>query len=343
MKSVLFIGAINEGNIAVGGQESKNQIILDFLLKNFKTARIDTKKWRSNPFIVFKIALNILKKYDLVLISTASISAFRLISILRVIGKTPHTIYMVVGGWFPTMLKSNTSRVSVYKDLKAIYCEGHKMVTELFSLGLNNAKYMPNFKIIDEKLLNFYSTTFEEEAKVKFLYLSRIDTDKGAKLVLEAFERIYKENNCTNIQLDFYGVVHPDFETYFFSMLSKLPFARYYGVIDMRVEYNFKKLINEHYRAMLFCTTYYGEGFPGVLIDAMILGIPVIATDWSLNREIIEDGVSGLIIEPNNIKQLEKAIGFFIDHPSEALKMSEYIHSKAHFYSVEHILGELCQ
>jgi glycosyltransferase involved in cell wall biosynthesis len=41
------------------------------------------------------------------------------------------------------------------------------------------------------------------------------------------------------------------------------------------------------YDVMLFPTYYAGEAFPGVFVDAFVAGIPVIASDWQDNPELI--------------------------------------------------------
>ena len=238
------------------------------------------------------------------------------------------------------MLKNNPHRIRVYQGLNAIYCEGLKMVAELENLDLKNVKHMPNFKNYDIQLTQPHQLGLHENTRVKFLYLSRIDQDKGAKLVLDAFERILNSKCEIELQLDFYGVIKPEFETTFFTKLKKLPFARYCGVIDMSRTESYKKLIDEEYRAMLFCTTYLGEGYPGTIIDAMIMGIPVIATDWNMNKETIENNKSGLIVDPGNHQQLDNAIWFFINHPIEAHSMSQYIQSQAYSYHVDQILNK---
>lgn len=54
--------------------------------------------------------------------------------------------------------------------------------------------------------------------------------------------------------------------------------------------------ILEKYDAMLFPTHYPTEGIPGSVIDAYISGIPVVASEWTYARELIEDGKTGKII-----------------------------------------------
>ena len=59
---------------------------------------------------------------------------------------------------------------------------------------------------------------------------------------------------------------------------------------------------------MLFPTYYHGEGFPGNFVDAFNTGLPVIATDWLYNKDLIKDGENGLLIPIKNPEALCDAI-----------------------------------
>lgn len=59
---------------------------------------------------------------------------------------------------------------------------------------------------------------------------------------------------------------------------------------------------------MLFPTYYHGEGFPGNVIDAYNSGLPVIATDWLYNKEVVLDGKTGLLVPVKDPSALSDAI-----------------------------------
>jgi len=50
------------------------------------------------------------------------------------------------------------------------------------------------------------------------------------------------------------------------------------------------------------------EGFGLVLIEAMAAGVPVIGTNVPGIRDVIEDGISGLLVPPRNPRALANAI-----------------------------------
>jgi glycosyltransferase involved in cell wall biosynthesis len=65
------------------------------------------------------------------------------------------------------------------------------------------------------------------------------------------------------------------------------------------------------------------EGISQSLLEAMALGIPVIATNASGNPELIEDGENGLLFEDGDIQGLADNIRNILDHPEKAIRFSK--------------------
>jgi glycosyltransferase involved in cell wall biosynthesis len=62
-------------------------------------------------------------------------------------------------------------------------------------------------------------------------------------------------------------------------------------------------------RADIFCLPSFAEGLPIVLMEAMATGCPVVATRVMGVPELVEDGVSGLLVAPGNVDELAGALG----------------------------------
>ena len=58
----------------------------------------------------------------------------------------------------------------------------------------------------------------------------------------------------------------------------------------------------------LFVMSSVSEGFPMAPAEAMVLGVPVVATKVGGIPELIEDGVSGVLVPAKNAKMLADAI-----------------------------------
>jgi glycosyltransferase involved in cell wall biosynthesis len=65
------------------------------------------------------------------------------------------------------------------------------------------------------------------------------------------------------------------------------------------------------------------EPFGGVVVEAMALGRPVVGTNIGGTPEQIEDGVTGLLVPPNEPEALAAAIGRLLDNPAQAARMGE--------------------
>ena len=70
-------------------------------------------------------------------------------------------------------------------------------------------------------------------------------------------------------------------------------------------------------------TSILPEPFGRVLLEGMILRKPVIATNQGGPLEIIEDGVSGLLVPPENPKLLSDKISFLVENKHISKTMGE--------------------
>jgi glycosyltransferase involved in cell wall biosynthesis len=59
----------------------------------------------------------------------------------------------------------------------------------------------------------------------------------------------------------------------------------------------------------------YGEGLPRALLEAAACGRPIITTDLPGCREVVRDGVNGLLVPPNDVPRLAEAIAALAADP----------------------------
>ncbi len=65
----------------------------------------------------------------------------------------------------------------------------------------------------------------------------------------------------------------------------------------------------------------YGEGVPKVLLEAAAAGRAIVATDTPGCREVVEDGVEGLLVPPGESAALATALRRLIGQPDERKAM----------------------
>jgi glycosyltransferase involved in cell wall biosynthesis len=78
----------------------------------------------------------------------------------------------------------------------------------------------------------------------------------------------------------------------------------------------------------IFCLASFAEGLPVVLIEAMAMEIPVIATRIAGIPELIEDGVSGLLVTPGRPDQLADALAVLSRDPRRRRAIGIAAHAK---------------
>lgn len=61
----------------------------------------------------------------------------------------------------------------------------------------------------------------------------------------------------------------------------------------------------------------WGETFPLCLLEGMAVGLPAIATRWFGIPDIVEDGETGILVEPRDVETLAQAIRRFVTEPGD--------------------------
>ncbi len=59
------------------------------------------------------------------------------------------------------------------------------------------------------------------------------------------------------------------------------------------------------------------DGIPNVVLEAMAMGVPVVSTSVSGVPEVIDDGISGVLVKPNNAAELAEAISMLLGSPEQ--------------------------
>ncbi len=75
--------------------------------------------------------------------------------------------------------------------------------------------------------------------------------------------------------------------------------------------------------ADLFILNSYVEGLPFVILEAMMVGLPVIATNVGGTGEVVQNEVNGLLIPPKDDEALRSAIVELIQNPDKRKKFVE--------------------
>ena len=94
-------------------------------------------------------------------------------------------------------------------------------------------------------------------------------------------------------------------------------------------------------QATVFLQSSVSEGISLTLLEAMAAGLPVVATDVGGNREVVEVGRTGLLVEPRNPEQLAEATLRVLGNPDYAVSMSRAARTRAeHVFSLDRMVAD---
>lgn len=90
--------------------------------------------------------------------------------------------------------------------------------------------------------------------------------------------------------------------------------------------------------ASAFVLTSEYEGLPNALIEAMMLGVPCITTDYPGAEEVVEDGVSGFIVPRGDARALAQKLLELAKTEETVKNLSQGSRAAAQRYTLENVL-----
>lgn len=238
--------------------------------------------------------------------------------------------HSVIGGTLDRYVIQYPAFRKYLNAFRANWVETELLRGKLEKCQVTNASVIPNFKrlsVAEESTL-----TKTTQAPFRFCTFSRVSKEKGIEDAIAAVEAINKKAGQCLCTLDIYGMIGDGYDRRFAQLMDEASDAiRYRGVVpyDKSVE-----TIKDYY-ALLFPTYWDGEGFAGTIVDAFSSGLPVIATDWNSNAEIVENGVTGLLYPSQEHQDLEAAIRWCIQDPDSVWEMKKNCVRAAKSYQPE--------
>lgn len=198
-----------------------------------------------------------------------------------------------------------------------LYKYSLRKAQKVFFQNIENRDFMLNKGIIKGaydllpgsgvNLKNYTVSEYPNGDTIDFVFVSRIMKEKGIDQYLDAAEAI--RNKYPETRFHICGFCEQAYE----DKLQKLNadgIIIYHGLVkDMATVYR-----------QMSCTihpTYYPEGLSNVLLESAASGRPIITTNRSGCKEVVDDGKNGYIIEERNSRDLIEKIELFLSRSVE--------------------------
>ncbi len=129
--------------------------------------------------------------------------------------------------------------------------------------------------------------------KIVFVFVGRPNDDKGCRELIEAFTKLSNERDDVRLMM----ICDEDDET-----------PDYIKSVEGREDIVFTGYTKEVYKYISAADVHvhpsYREGFSMVIQETMAMGLPVVTTDIPGPSEVIDNGVTGLLVEAQNAESL---------------------------------------
>ena len=164
--------------------------------------------------------------------------------------------------------------------------------------------------------LDKYTETVLPKGKPIVMLASRMLWDKGIGEFVNAAELLHKQG----VNALFILIGLPDIEN-----PSSIPHEQLQEWNNTRIVewWGYRNNMAEIFsQASIVCLpSYYGEGVPKVLIEAMACARPIVTTDMPGCRDLVRGKRNGLMVKPKNSADLAEALKLLLNNPSLCHKM----------------------
>ena len=234
------------------------------------------------------------------------------------LARVPVRVHTFTGLVFPTSTGLKR-KILMFTDWLTCACathvipEGEGVKNDLLNNGITKKPLKVlgygNVRGVD---MDFYSRSEEvlkaarsiqDDQKFTFLFVGRIVQDKGINELVEAFTRIHAkipdsrlilvgpyEDNLDPISQKTRDIIAKNKDIITAGRKSGIELLAYYAAADC------------------FVMPSYREGFPNTVLEAGAMELPCIVTDINGSREIIKEGVNGMIVPPHDVEHLYNAM-----------------------------------
>lgn len=274
-----------------------------------------------------------------------------------------HKIDLIHAHWtVPQGLVAIIARAMVARDKPAILCTSHG--TDLLGLNGNGWRWIQNKVIRGVDKLTVVSEVLSMRARdmsgrrdiriipmgvdleqgfapdgesirrsQEILFVGRLTETKGVQYLIEAMPAVMHRHAGVQLTIIGDGPQRESLE----GMAERLGIGkdvRFLGAVE-------NAALKQFYReATLMVSPSLSEGFGLTLVEAMGCACPVLATDLPATREIVTDGVTGILCKPEDSEAMADKIGFMLAHPAFCMNMAnaarQYVLSRFDWVNITH-------
>lgn len=172
---------------------------------------------------------------------------------------------------------------------------------------------------IDHKKFYLPQKSILENNKIIFICVGAITHYKGQHQIVEAFNVLCNHDKVQNIELWLVGSDKGEYAETLRGMISKYDLSDRIKFLGRRQD------VAELYKqADIACVCSKSEAFGRITVEAMMAGNLVIGADTAGTKEIVEDGIDGLLFKSGDSESLYEKIVFALKNKEKAKELASH-------------------
>lgn len=149
----------------------------------------------------------------------------------------------------------------------------------------------------------------------RMMFLGRLSPEKGITFLLDSILELKRNQRTVELVIMGDGEDRPELEEYV--KKNRLEdTVNFIGFVGQR------EIISQLNQGDILVLPSFAEGIPVVLMEAMAIGVPVIATHVGGVTELVVHNETGQVVSPANSTSLTEAITRYLDNPELCEKVS---------------------
>lgn len=157
--------------------------------------------------------------------------------------------------------------------------------------------------------------------------------------------RLCLEQKAQNVLIDAFYKFHQFYPEFKLEIYGEGPdkvkvteMIKNYGLSDYIILCGARKDVHERIsESFAFILTSVYEGLSNALVEAMLIGLPCISSDWPGVEDVIKHNTNGLIFPRGNAEKLCECMKYLVENQYETNTMAENGKNQKEYYSFENV------
>lgn len=224
--------------------------------------------------------------------------------------------------WIPALLRKPLAvTFNAFEKLLARTMDAVVVATEGIAEKFQGFAPVVIHNYPDLKMLPIFVSGSSQRDERVLVYAGGISRLRGAVEMVRALEYLNRDRKW-NVRIDLIGRFDPPELEQELQAMPGYRWIRYLGWLQPSEVYKYLQKADIGL-VCLHPEPRYIEALPVKLFEYMAAGLPVVASNFPLWREIVEGNRCGICVDPLNPLEIAEAIEYLLSHPEEAKRMGE--------------------